>query len=176
MNKSAIRVSVAVSGVAVLLLAGCAGRAGSSDFVPAAASSAEPVICSALLDEATVQKLRDAKEVEGGAEYQKKVAAEQGSFLGEFVNTGGVACAWGDGYEAGLLYGYGPITAEAAAAKQTELVRLGSVVVEGSNYVRYTHPDGYPGGYAFGNGYWAYALDNGFGDVLDQIVSNAPRF
>ncbi|CAN5321761.1 hypothetical protein BH11ACT2_BH11ACT2_22170 [soil metagenome] len=77
-----------------------------------------------------------------------------------------------------LTYGYGPIGSDESTALQKSFLANGASSVDGAGYPRMTNPDGAPGGYAFGNGYWAYAFNAQFADtdLLSQIVANAPKF
>ncbi|MDM4762627.1 hypothetical protein QT381_06370 [Galbitalea sp. SE-J8] len=132
--------------------------------------------CNGLLD----AKTRSVYAAEGlsltSDAYEEKVAAEDGP-MGEFVRLGGLACGWGEaGGELLALYAYGPITDDQAAQNREVIIAKGSESMSDGWYERFTHYDGYPGGFAFGNGNWAYALDNGGGDLLDQVVANAPKF
>lgn len=176
--------AISIVSVTGLLLAGCAGRTGPSEASAGAAASDVEVAeansywdaCASFLDEATVDALLEEGLVPASVDYQDKISEDTGP-MGRFVLSGGIACGWKDpGGSLSVLYAYGPLSADQTVTEKERIVKKGSVPSEGSTYDRYTHYDGYPGGFAFGDGVWAYALDNGGGDMLDQVVANAPKF
>ncbi|MDM4763752.1 hypothetical protein QT381_12110 [Galbitalea sp. SE-J8] len=132
--------------------------------------------CAELLDADTVAEFREQGLVPASADYPAKVA-EESYPIGYFVKYGGLACGFKpEGGDLAVAHAYGPISDADADDWRNKLLRRGSELVEDSPYERYTDYDGYGGGFAFGDGYWAYTLDNGGGDVLDEVVANAPEF
>ncbi|MFT4122463.1 MAG: hypothetical protein QM635_01365 [Microbacteriaceae bacterium] len=186
--------STAVIVTCALVLSGCAGRAGDGPSDTTAATSissnssatattaviaGDHTLCTSLLDAETVAAYQANGWHEWGADYERKIVAESGSdshSVARFVGYGGVLCAWGTDDDGVEVFAYGPLTEDEAAIERANIAEQGSARVESSAYERYTEPQGWPGGYAFGNGYWAYSAGNGGGDVLDEIVGNAPAF
>ncbi|MDM4763509.1 hypothetical protein QT381_10855 [Galbitalea sp. SE-J8] len=192
MKKTTIVMFAGLVVAASVSLAGCAGQADGSNSVALPAASPDVTetavstaiagdysLCTSLLDAKTVETYRGYGWTAWGSEFEKKIVAESSDVptsVARFVKRGGVICAWGlENDEAGVLFAYGPISAQDAEAEKKSLIEQGSKPVDAA-FERYTHPDGYDGGYAFGDGYWAYVLDNGGGDVLSQLVANAHRF
>lgn len=195
-------------GAVLLLIAGCAGRApagGGGSAAPSSAVSAGPStqpspapsatptstpqaprtsvadesLCRAVLDGDAEAKAAIEGSMLAGQSYVDKEQADKRSALKPFIDAGGLVCAWGGEMEVGIIYAWAPIS-DADAAAQREVLDDDAVAsTDEANWVRYAHPDGYPGGYAFGDGFWAYALinassDDQVPDVLADIVVNAP--
>jgi hypothetical protein len=165
--------------VLIVLLSGCAGVQASND---SGAPESNEATCSNLLDSELIDGYKRQGWTEGGQQYTAKIAADDMSFMQPFVHLGGIACRWGepDG-DTSVMFAYGPITNDEAASLRIAIQDAGGKKVDEEAFERYTHPDGYAGGFAFGEGVWAYALDNnskydGHTDLLREVVRHAPKF
>jgi len=136
----------------------------------------DPAHCPKLLDKSSVARLQELPVDLLGLEYVRKTA-EDGYALSRFAKNSDLVCGWGDEFgEVATMYAYGPISDDTAKRFKEEILASGAELVKDDSFERYTSPTGMPGGYAFGNGYWAYSLDNGGGDFLDEVIRNAPAF
>lgn len=190
--------------VVVLALSGCAGSTGTPDVAapttaPTAAAptatptptptasesetpsappsaSAASADCTNLLDDETVQDYTAQGLGPSGSDWKKKVLKEAKDDakigLAAFDKYGGIFCGWSDAYENRTIFGYGPITKAQQADAIAALSEAGYSKKSGS-FEKYTD-DGAE--YAFGDGYWAFQYDNGAGEILNEIVANAPVF
>ncbi|MDM4762182.1 hypothetical protein QT381_04080 [Galbitalea sp. SE-J8] len=151
-------------------------------------------LCESLLSASTRDALTSAGLYSSGSSWEEKAIADEpvsvkygGLSQARFADRGGVLCAWGPNPGAigdlALIFGYGPISDCEIPSEKAALVSAGAKQISED---RYTDNEGFPGGYAFGNGYWAYvqelgaeqvigSVDDG-GALLDEIVSNAPAF
>lgn len=148
---------------------------------PTASPSAEAATCESLLDPATIEKNEaDGAELTDQDEYAKKLTDED-NFLARFVTYGGIVCQMGIPNSDGVvLWAYGPITAD-QSAEVTD-------VLENDDEVEFETGPNENGGTYFSAGddreiyvfspagYWAYSLDNGFPNVIEEVVKNAPAF
>jgi hypothetical protein len=132
--------------------------------------------CTKLLGSTETKRFATLGLKPAGANYARRVERESDGPMGEFARQHGMVCAWNAGGDALTLYAYAPMSAAARKAKISFLKKEGFERDAHARYVRYTSKNSYPGGWAFGHGYAAYALDNGAGEYLDEVVSNAPRF
>ncbi|MFT4124251.1 MAG: hypothetical protein QM635_10505 [Microbacteriaceae bacterium] len=151
-------------------------------------------LCESLLSDSTRSALTEAGYGSSGSVWEQKVIEDQplteqygGLSLARFVDRGGVVCGWQpvDGDLDGLIlsFAYGPITEADTKAEKASIVTAGSTAVSDSVY---TDDEGFPGGYQFGDGYWAYVEELGAETIigsdddgralLAEIVGNTPAF
>jgi len=167
--------------VALLLAAGLAACApgGGTDPSAGATRSADaseaptpsvPPTCETLISSTMVDTLRK----------QGWTARQRDFSIGPTVIPGGLECPWSDYGRApdrGLLYGWAPISREAAAKAQKELVAQGWVREESERGVYITvdpafafvkDEDGYGTTYLFGDG-WVTVSDTKQGLLLIDL-------
>lgn len=135
--------------------------------------------CANLLDASTIARLESRGLKDGSAEFSEKIAAAPHQGLHRFLAYGGMVCSWGGGNTNTLGYGYGPITSRQADEAQKAIEAYGSRYVKIKKTVKdgityYEYNDGALTKYAFCHGYWVSMFDNGGGDVLAQLIANAP--
>jgi len=189
--------ALAIGAVTLLALTSCAGRAG--DAAPqvtesSAVASSQPSetsttkavtfstdLCTSLLDSTTVASFKEQGFIVSDSKFLDSVREDavghETTYPARFLDSGGMVCRWGEeGGDQSVIFAYGALAAGQGDAERSNIKEQGSKSVDSASYERYTEPYGYEGGYAFGDGYWAYVLDNGAKDVLDEIVRNAPAF
>lgn len=140
------------------------------------------VSCGQLLDSKTVADFKARKYVlVDDEQYRQNVAADENSTMGQFVRNEGLACIWGPpNSEAVVMYGYSAITQADSEGKQQQLRKRddfteSSVDGPSKSHTRYTNATTGET-YAFGSGYWAYALDHLDASVMKQLIEKAPAF
>ncbi|MDM4764430.1 hypothetical protein QT381_15645 [Galbitalea sp. SE-J8] len=155
----------------------------SSPTPPGASESSES--CENALDTDTADNLKSL-DWRVDDSFVQRVGPNAGP-LSEFVPNGGNLCGWGvPGDDIELAYGYGPIAAVQAESMQEQLGAAGakSVADVAPGAVTYSQVGGdmgIPGGWAFGSGWWAYSLNNGYAvdgvrvDLLPEIVNAASQ-
>ncbi|MDR6865842.1 hypothetical protein J2Y69_000427 [Microbacterium resistens] len=136
----------------------------------APATPAEAPTCETLISAATVTALKE----QGWSARQRDFA------IGPDVVAGGLECPWSDystASDRGLLYGWAPISADAAVEAQKSLVAQGWIREEDGRGVYVTvdpkfaftkDDDGYGMTYLFGDG-WVTVSDTKQGLVLITV-------
>jgi hypothetical protein len=194
--------NVVLAGLVMLSLGACAGTPESAEAPTSAAPSvtstptvpetptatptptptetaadASSATCDNLLDADTITALTDA-----GSEFSDNDKADTYPFSA-FLEYGGISCVWGASLTVTTAYTYGPISEEKAAAQQKKLKKMASKSGSNENGGTYYEVPGGEAGkedaeiYVFSpKGYWAWGFDNGGGQVIEEVVANAPVF
>lgn len=141
--------------------------------------------CANLLDARTISDLDARGDIDRSEAAEAGIEGDTQSPLFNFLKYGGLVCAWGpdaEGTPNSVFYAYGPISTEDSKVLQldisTNAASWGYTASEseGLLFFRNESNEGQgDGGFAFGPGFWAFSLDGGGGDVLNQIVRNAPE-
>lgn len=143
-----------------------------------------PATCNNLLDAETIAALDDAGLEDDSAEYTNKVFTARDTQLIDFLDYGGMLCAWGPvgAQYISLAYAFGPISDEQAAGERQSAVDDGATLSHDGEFDIYTYPgfedmgNVQPGSLVFGDGVWAMSMDQSSGiPVIDDIIRNAPR-
>jgi len=152
---------------------------------PTVAEPIEPVpytgtaTCDNLVDRSTANKFRSKDWDVTGDGYTANIAAQPRLFLSHFLEYGGIVCGWGVN-ETTLQYAYGPITDTQAETEKFELLAQGGTISQEAGSEVITFPGSGPGQVpttiAFGDGFWAYGIDYGGGNHMDEVIRNAPEF
>ncbi|MDM4763145.1 hypothetical protein QT381_09000 [Galbitalea sp. SE-J8] len=144
--------------------------------------------CTNLIDAETYKSLKSKGYIDISNAYADKTRSDPDGDLFTFLEYGGLVCAWAaeDSQDVSLVYAYGPISSEGRDRMTSKLERADYLHEEKSgSSVLFTYASGggslangqgAGGGYALGEGYWALSLDNGGGNVLKEIIKNAPAF
>lgn len=141
--------------------------------------------CANLLDARTISDLDARGDIDRSEAAKAGIEGDTQSPLFNFLKYGGLVCAWGpdaEGTPNSVFYAYGPISTEDREVLQLDISTNAAdwgytaSESEGLLFFRNESNEGQDdGGFAFGPGFWAFSLDGGGGDVLDQIVKNAPE-
>jgi hypothetical protein len=141
---------------------------------PAATVDPEDYTCETILLPSILADY-EAKE-DDGFELQADFVERSRTFgapIVDFVDYGGILCAWG--YPSGetIDYGFSAITADQQADQLAQLMAGGFVEEpdDRGTLVVNVDPAAITDTYLFTEGYWFYGSD---GDVLDLIVNNIP--
>jgi hypothetical protein len=131
--------------------------------------------CGSLLGTRYPQLVDDGQGMSDG--YTQSMSTQPGQQPYDVIMEGGLVCGMATApcCDISLAYSWGPVSAHMADNLKTELDRgdYVKIVENGITYYRWDQ-NGLTDGYAFWDGYWASASNFGGGDVLDDVVRNAP--
>lgn len=131
--------------------------------------------CDNLLNESTIQEYK----AQGWADAEwdmESVARKEGYPQRNFVEYGGIACAWGEYAWITEVFAFGPITPEQEAVEREKLEKWDPTPSHEQGYDIYRVDIGPPPfTVIFGDGTWGFSGGDGGGDVSDDLITNAPR-
>jgi hypothetical protein len=188
MRRSFLAISAAI--LTLTLVSGCASTSGTTGptggpttapsdtptLVPTAAQTPtfvpQAFTCNTILPPTTLTIF--TSKAKQGFKLQPDFLSRMkniGSNLVHFVDFGGILCQWSyPDTQPAINYGYSPITFDQASAERTALATNGYVESTDQYGIRVSNPDktNFPDNYLFIDGYWFYASDSQFLDLMIQ--------
>ena len=135
--------------------------------------------CTNLLDASTVAEYEANDWVGRGDAFTQNIIDAPDQEIRGFLENGGIACAWGRPTqdEGVSMFGYGPITPEQADVQRQKFIERGLVRTAYQGGETWTAIDGnHYGTWVFGDGYWAMGSESQLGNVIDEVIANAPEW
>ncbi|MDM4764115.1 hypothetical protein QT381_13975 [Galbitalea sp. SE-J8] len=144
-------------------------------------SIADETSCRAVLTgDADAQAWIDPLEFVANYPDIKKDEVDNGVY--PFIQSGGLVCAWStsSAMEVSGVMASGAISAADAASRMAALDAEGIDSRQEDGWIRYDEREGYPGGYAFADGFWVWVFVNAEPgtdepDFLADVVANQDR-